>query len=73
MTTTDEVKEILKKYIVHPFFRRILSHPQEDRFDQADFAEELERCGFDITETAGFMQLYSWFIADKPVTATESL
>jgi ubiquinone/menaquinone biosynthesis C-methylase UbiE len=46
------IEEILAKYIVHPVFRRLLDHPQNDRFDQGEFADALE--------------LYAWFVADKP-------
>lgn len=60
------VEEILRKYIVHPLFRRILDHPQEDRFDHDSFASELQRCGFKLIDSDRFMQLYGWFIADKP-------
>lgn len=54
--------------IVHPLLRRILAHPQEDRFDHACFTEELQQISFKIIDTEGFMQLYGWFIADKPAT-----
>ena len=60
------VEEILRKYIVHPLFRRILTHPQEDRFDHGCFIEALQKSGFRIIDTDSFMQLYGWFIADKP-------
>ena len=60
------VEEILERYIVHPLFRRLLDHPQQDRFNQAQFAEALEQNGFTIAASGEFMQLFAWFIADKP-------
>lgn len=59
-------EEILDKYIVHPLFRRLLDHPQEDRFNQNQFVAALEDCGFRVTGTAAFMQLFAWFSAEKP-------
>jgi ubiquinone/menaquinone biosynthesis C-methylase UbiE len=60
------VEEILAKYIVHPVFRRLLRHPQQDRFNRAQFAEALEQTGFKIVATDEMLQLYAWFVADKP-------
>lgn len=59
-------EEILAKYIVHPVFRRLLRHPQEDRFDRRQFAEALEQTGFKLLATDELLQLYAWFVADKP-------
>ena len=55
-----------EKYIVNPLFRRLLDHPQQDRFTRAQFAEALEQKGFSLTATGEFMELFAWFIADKP-------
>ena len=60
------VEEILEKYIVHPLFRRILDHPQQDRFNRAQFVEALEQNGFTVTASGEFIELFAWFIADKP-------
>ena len=60
------VEEILEKYIVHPLFRRLLDHPQQDRFTRAQFAEALEKNGFTVTASGEFIELFAWFIADKP-------
>jgi uncharacterized protein with von Willebrand factor type A (vWA) domain len=47
-------------------FRRLLDHPQQDRFTRAQFAEALEQNGFTVTASGELMQLFAWFIADKP-------
>ena len=60
------VEEILDKYIVHPLFRRLLRHPQQDRFNRRQFSEALEQIGFDVIATEEKLQLYAWFVADKP-------
>lgn len=60
------MEEILARYIVHPVFRRILDHPQQDRFDQSQFAAALEKAGFTVVRTEQFLDLYAWFVADKP-------
>ena len=60
------VEEILRKYIVHPLIRKNLSHPQGDRFDHHCYIEALQKSGFCVIESDGFIQLYGWFIANKP-------
>ena len=39
-----------EKYIIHPLFRRLLDHPQQDRFTRAQFAEALEQNGFTVSK-----------------------
>jgi uncharacterized protein with von Willebrand factor type A (vWA) domain len=55
-----------EKYLIHPLFRRLLDHPQQDRFTRAQFAEALEQNGFTAAATGEFIQLFAWFVADKP-------
>jgi ubiquinone/menaquinone biosynthesis C-methylase UbiE len=59
-------EEILEKYIGHPLFRRLLDHPQQDRFTRAQFAEALKQNGFTVIASGEFVELFAWFIADKP-------
>jgi ubiquinone/menaquinone biosynthesis C-methylase UbiE len=59
-------EEILKQAITHPVMRRLLDHPQQDRFDRAGFATALVQSGFAVKATAELYHLYAWFIADKP-------
>ena len=44
-------EEVLRRFIVHPITRRLLEHPQSDRFDSTSFARELEVSGFDPIAT----------------------
>lgn len=60
-------EEILKKYITHPIWGRLMNHPQGDRFDLEHFETELSATGFEIVESRQFLDLFGWFIADKPV------
>ncbi len=39
-------EEVLRDFIGHPFWRRVLEHPQEDRFDHEGFVAELRASGF---------------------------
>ncbi|MEJ2478292.1 MAG: hypothetical protein P8Y40_12505, partial [Desulfobacterales bacterium] len=55
-----------EKYIVHPLFRPLLYHPQRDRFTRAHFAEALNQNGFTVVVSGEFVELFAWFIADKP-------
>jgi len=59
------IEEILEKYIVHPIFRRILEHPQHDRFNLQEFVQGLQETGFIVRGTDQFMEMYAWFTADK--------
>jgi ubiquinone/menaquinone biosynthesis C-methylase UbiE len=60
------IEEILAKWITHPVFRHLMDHPQTDRFDLDQFTQALRDCGFKVRATDQVMQLFAWFIADKP-------
>ncbi len=62
-------EEVLKPAIVHPIIRRLLSHPQSDRFDAAGFARELGASGFDPIVTEELWGSFAWFAARKRVAA----
>jgi ubiquinone/menaquinone biosynthesis C-methylase UbiE len=59
-------EEITKKYITHPIFRRLLDHPQQDRFDCQELCLALERAGFHVRSRSQLLDLFAWVIADKP-------
>ena len=63
------VEEILKKYITHPFWGRLMDHPQRERFDLEIFKTALSLTGFQVVASRQFMDLFGWFVADKPVSA----
>lgn len=59
-------EEILRRYITHPIWGRLMKHPRHDRFDGAAFTAALAQAGFDVPRTKEMGDLYYWGIADKP-------
>ena len=58
-------EEVLRRFIVHPITRRVLEHPQSDRFDSAGFTRELEVAGFDAIASEELWGAFAWFTAHK--------
>ncbi|MFC1890333.1 class I SAM-dependent methyltransferase, partial [Thermodesulfobacteriota bacterium] len=58
-------EEVLERYIIHPLWQRLLAHPEEDRFDEAGFADALGAAGFAVSATSQLWNQFAWFIADK--------
>ncbi len=63
------VEEIQRRFIVHPFWRRIFRHPQEDRFDHGQLVQALDACGFEVISDAEMLDAFSWVAAVKPPAA----
>jgi ubiquinone/menaquinone biosynthesis C-methylase UbiE len=61
------VEEVLAKFILGPFWRRVLIHPLHDRFDHDGFREGLEAAGFKIVASRQMWGRLAWFVADKPI------
>ena len=59
-------EEVLARFIHNPFWRRVLDHPMEDRFDHVQFRDALEDVGFELVETQDVWGQFAWFVADKP-------
>ena len=59
-------EEVLRRFIGHPVARRLLEHPQNDRFDAADFVRELSASGFETQSTRELWGSLAWFAARKP-------
>ena len=59
-------EEVLERYITHPFWRRLLDHPQEDCFNHDQFVKSLENTGFLVVGSTHLFHQFGWFIADKP-------
>jgi ubiquinone/menaquinone biosynthesis C-methylase UbiE len=62
-------EEVLRPFIVHPVIRRLLAHPQVDRFDEREFAEALRATGFEAVNRLRFGRAFAWFTAvrdDRP-------
>ena len=62
-------EEILSRYITHPFLGRLMDHPQQDRFDTAQFIFALRQNGFRIRAYRQLADLYLWVVAIKPQAA----
>ncbi len=59
-------EEALRPFIVHPVVRRVLDHPQADRFDAKEFERELRVAGLEPLATRELWGSFAWFTARKP-------
>jgi ubiquinone/menaquinone biosynthesis C-methylase UbiE len=59
------VEEVLRDLIHHPFWRRVLDHPMDDRFDARTFARGLEAAGLHVVAERGLFDQFAWFVAEK--------
>ena len=59
-------EEVMKRFILHPVWRRLLVHPQEDRFDETSFAQGLVASGFQVVATESVWGQIAFFVAEKP-------
>lgn len=58
-------EEVPAATITHPLIRRILEHPQQDRFDQEEFNAVLEENGFTIAAGDRLLNVWIWTVAVK--------
>jgi ubiquinone/menaquinone biosynthesis C-methylase UbiE len=59
-------EESYASFITHPVWRRLLEHPQADRFDEETLFAELERQGFQLLGSKlGFGGGLGWFAAER--------
>lgn len=58
-------EEVLAHFIAHPIWRRILDHPQHDRFDAPTFARALGDAGFVVRAERRLGRDFAWFVADR--------
>ncbi len=59
-------EEILREFIHHPLWSRVLDHPMEDRFDHDEFRSALEQCGFQVVATRELGTQMAFFVAENP-------
>ena len=59
-------EEVFKKFISHPVWRRLLEHPQQDRFDHQQFISTLTQTGFIIVAERELWKDFGWYVATKP-------
>lgn len=62
-------EEVLRAAIVNPVVRRLLSHPQTDRFDQDQFTQALRSTGLQPVASDGLAGAFAWFVADRLAAA----
>lgn len=59
-------EEVLGRFIRHPIARRLLDHPEVDRFDADGFNRELRRVGLEPERSESLWGSFAWFVARKP-------
>jgi ubiquinone/menaquinone biosynthesis C-methylase UbiE len=59
-------EEVLRAFIHHPIWRRVLDHPMEDRFDAAALREGITSAGLRVVAEKRMRDQFAWFVADKP-------
>jgi ubiquinone/menaquinone biosynthesis C-methylase UbiE len=62
-------EEILAPFILHPVVRRVLRHPEADRFDSEAFGTALRQAGLQPTSSRSLGHSVAWFVAEKQVPA----
>lgn len=56
-------EEVFERFIADPLWRRLLEHPQQDRFDHDGFRDALRSVGFQVLETRTLWDRFGWFVA----------
>lgn len=59
-------EEMLERFIGHPIARRLLDHPQADRFDARAFEAALHEAGLAPQTSERLWGAVAWFTASKP-------
>jgi ubiquinone/menaquinone biosynthesis C-methylase UbiE len=58
-------QEVFRDVIAHPLWRRLLDHPQQDRFDFDQFEAALTGAGFEMIGTSRLGSGLGWFACRK--------
>ena len=58
-------EEVFERFISAPLWRRLLEHPQENRFDHDGFRDALGEAGFRVLGTDTLWDRFGWFVADR--------
>jgi len=58
-------EEILKDFILHPVWRRLLDHPIQDRFDHQQFISALNETGLTVIAEKPSQRSVGWYVAKK--------
>ena len=62
-------EEVFESFITSPIWRRILKHPQEDRFNHGQFKKKLEAKSFNVIATEQAWERIGWFVAEKKLNS----
>jgi ubiquinone/menaquinone biosynthesis C-methylase UbiE len=62
-------EEVLDRFILNPVVRRVLDHPEDDRFDRAGFSAALAEAGLDPADERDLLGWFGWFVAIKRLDA----
>lgn len=57
--------EAFSRFICHPLLRRLLEHPQDDRFDYSQFRSALNRTGLRVLNSNHLWNSLGWFVSEK--------
>jgi ubiquinone/menaquinone biosynthesis C-methylase UbiE len=60
-------EEAFDRLITHPIWRRVVTHPQRDRFDHERFRQALAEAGLRPVASSQLWGGFGWFVADKPM------
>jgi ubiquinone/menaquinone biosynthesis C-methylase UbiE len=66
---TFYAEEVMARFIQHPLTRRVLEHPQADRFDREQFRAGLVDAGLEPDDSREWIGAFAWFVAHRPATA----
>jgi ubiquinone/menaquinone biosynthesis C-methylase UbiE len=58
-------EEVLAPFIRHPVVRRLLEHPERDRFDTRAFLDALGQAGLVALASRTLWRSFAWFVATK--------
>ncbi len=58
-------EEAFSRFICHPLFRRLLEHPQEDRFDYHQFEWALNHTGLIVLRSNQMWNSLGWFVSER--------
>ena len=59
-------EEVLARVVTHWLVRRLLEHPQADRFSDEQFCAVLVEVGFAVVGSVEMRGDFGWYVADKP-------
>lgn len=59
-------EEVMRAFIHHPVWRRLLEHPMEDRFDHRQFQDGLRDAGFAVVAERAMGSWFGWYVAERP-------